>query len=60
MRLREDQDLSELKARLEADPAVASVQFNRRFPSAVSLTAATRSTRGWRVWRWPASTETSA
>ena len=31
VRLREDQDLSELKARLEADPAVASVQFNRRF-----------------------------
>ena len=30
VRLREDQDLSELKARLEADPAVASVQFNRR------------------------------
>ena len=33
VRLREDQDLSELKARLEADPAVASVQFNRRFRS---------------------------
>ena len=31
VRLREDQDLSELKARLEADPAVVSVQFNRRF-----------------------------
>ena len=31
VRLREDQDLSELKARLEADPAVESVQFNRRF-----------------------------
>ena len=31
VRLRENQDLSELKARLEADPAVASVQFNRRF-----------------------------
>ena len=31
VRLREDQDLSQLKARLEADPAVASVQFNRRF-----------------------------
>ena len=30
VRLREDQDPSELKARLEADPAVASVQFNRR------------------------------
>ena len=33
VRLREDQDPSELKARLEADPAVASVQFNRRFRS---------------------------
>ena len=33
VRLREDQDLSELKAHLEADPAVASVQFNRRFRS---------------------------
>ena len=31
VRLREDQDLRELKERLEADPAVASVQFNRRF-----------------------------
>ncbi len=31
VRLRQDQDLSQLKARLEADPAVASVQFNRRF-----------------------------
>ena len=31
VRLREDQDLRALKARLEADPAVASVQFNRRF-----------------------------
>ena len=31
VRLREDQDLRELKARLEADPAVAAVQFNRRF-----------------------------
>ena len=31
VRLREDQDLRELKARLEAEPAVASVQFNRRF-----------------------------
>ena len=31
VRLRGDQELSELKARLEADPAVASVQFNRRF-----------------------------
>ena len=33
VRLREEQDLSELKARLEADPAVAAVQFNRRFRS---------------------------
>ena len=31
VRLHEGQDLRELKARLEADPAVASVQFNRRF-----------------------------
>ena len=31
VRLREGQDLSQLKARLEADPAVASVHFNRRF-----------------------------
>ena len=30
VRLREDQDLSQLKELLEADPAVASVQFNRR------------------------------
>ena len=33
VRLREDQDLSGLKAHLEADPAVASVQFNRRVRS---------------------------